>query len=1108
MPKYGIHYIALDKMAQKLSASNNLAEKSIGSIINNNRQAANLGAIGPDLLFWAPDFQMVQSIRNFIDPFDKIMKTFREVEDLVKGIENGISNALNQPKNIVLTHLRSSNIPGVSQIAASVQDLDSFMNAAKQNIDNNISKIQNESLTALFLKGLGMDADRESFTVARSIFQGQFGSGSQIGREEQDWYWFDMLHYRKTGDFTKNLIANAEASGKDELKAYAYAYVTHYVTDTVGHPYVNTISGSPFRIAVQRHAVIENYLDQYEWSTRYKKNIRNDLFSAYNLSNNLSPDLANLISSTINQTYGGANSARPMKYSQNNGFLSSADIDIAFKLQKIVLEFLGGIGTNLKPVEPKPGFDEILSDFMDDIDFPSPPRLNPTPGTGTPNLDNLSAEIEKWLQAISNWINWGLEVAKELVDTIVDAIVALVSLIDNSVVFLIEFLTYAFQSLLYNIYRAIHQILVLSGLAYPEPDDVDLNIPFAKNHITTHLAPSSQSENFPILKFPGQPHLDRKSYKFYSPVNISRPNRRESQAIRDQYRRESQAIQFLGFQDTENPKTKSSFYPRSISTTPSIFIDNSVLSPFDQQAFLQYGNANTPQDTIKLYNSLGRGFGNAVDVSIHILINKNNAAHNVFINWNLDGDRGYAYKTWDGVPFGCIPYENKGLMDGNIVKNLHGFTMDAESDEYPIQDSQVWTTVNLNRTNYNSEIYVNNKLDSEGFLLPLNLSEQNIPSRFTDPNLYFNTTQVTGIEWASLVPSRFSLVPSNKNSDNFFFVNGMATTPNAGLRATIGFEKTLNLALKLSGTHKLNIKYFHNYSDLAWGDLLFVSDILQVIVSDYLNSLLLFHHYNNKAALRNLKITNPTQVAVMALLHKGMVEKKKIMLSAHSQGSIITGCAILAFSVISPLHLSYLKTHVKLFHLEPEILFEIRKKIQEILNVNNYTRNDKYLVYIMNKSDGPLGADILTSLFGNHLPLSPNATGQLIQEISTIQRELNSLISALKDLGKNMDLSNILRIREVIFNNSRSPWIERIFDKFMDLNFDYGMNFDAHAPSNQYRFIKNDIENNLFRSDPRDDVHPDSQGLTGNGQLSRTHNGTQNVPFHLSAIQPRSFLLT
>ena len=81
-----------------------------------------------------------------------------------------------------------------------------------------------------------------------------------------EWYWADILHYLVVlGQFAANLVSAAKETENPNLIAYAYGYLTHYATDVVGHPYVNQITGGPWRSLWQRHHLVENFIDAYVW---------------------------------------------------------------------------------------------------------------------------------------------------------------------------------------------------------------------------------------------------------------------------------------------------------------------------------------------------------------------------------------------------------------------------------------------------------------------------------------------------------------------------------------------------------------------------------------------------------------------------------------------------------------------------------------------------------------------------------------------------------------------------------------------------------------------------------------------------------------------------
>ena len=82
------------------------------------------------------------------------------------------------------------------------------------------------------------------------------------GATEGDWWWFDAMHYRKTGKFTEAMLeATRDMSSPHHL--YALGYLTHVAADTVGHAYVNLYCGGPYRSQAQRHKTGENFQDVF-----------------------------------------------------------------------------------------------------------------------------------------------------------------------------------------------------------------------------------------------------------------------------------------------------------------------------------------------------------------------------------------------------------------------------------------------------------------------------------------------------------------------------------------------------------------------------------------------------------------------------------------------------------------------------------------------------------------------------------------------------------------------------------------------------------------------------------------------------------------------------
>jgi len=185
---------------------------------------ASLGACGPDFLYALMDYGAdLQDLENILI---KIAGTFSGLAELLGGVQRYIDGAL------------SSITLGVT---------DSLATTTKM-----ITAVMNEGLYALLASG-GVNP--------LAYFKPQ----RQKDKPITQWYWADVLHYWRTGTFAENLVRAAKKTGNANLIAYAYGYLTHYVTDVVGHPYVNQVVGGPWRLYWQRHHLVENFIDAYVW---------------------------------------------------------------------------------------------------------------------------------------------------------------------------------------------------------------------------------------------------------------------------------------------------------------------------------------------------------------------------------------------------------------------------------------------------------------------------------------------------------------------------------------------------------------------------------------------------------------------------------------------------------------------------------------------------------------------------------------------------------------------------------------------------------------------------------------------------------------------------
>jgi hypothetical protein len=135
--------------------------------------------------------------------------------------------------------------------------------------------IQNEDKFAL----LGMLDELKSLNDSINDIQALVGSlatlRADIGRAilrgrpstkvppSNSWQPRDTLHNSRTGRFLEVLSDLAESSNDERFKAYTLGAIVGYAADLCGNPYINSVTGSPYRNHWWRHRWISNYVDTW-----------------------------------------------------------------------------------------------------------------------------------------------------------------------------------------------------------------------------------------------------------------------------------------------------------------------------------------------------------------------------------------------------------------------------------------------------------------------------------------------------------------------------------------------------------------------------------------------------------------------------------------------------------------------------------------------------------------------------------------------------------------------------------------------------------------------------------------------------------------------------
>ena len=595
----------------------------LGQILEDNRDIAYLGCIAPDIYFLAPDISEEQRdiLYWLVDLYDQVIRPILGIyEDYIKPVEEGIED-LTEPVDDILCNAFSS-------LAEDGEDL--------------ISEAKNAMYT--FLGAL----------AAKTInFFELFTPPIQEGKLENEWFWFDMLHYRYTSDYVLNLIR--KLPGPDHPRntyeiglSYAMGHLSHIAADVTGHAYVNQIVGGPYRSHNRRHHIMENFMDVWTYNKyKNKELIGAKLHRKFTKGDTLdtigtlravadgileAPErllepperlkkLIEFLEMGFIDTYGD----KPHPTRIENEFLTADDINMAYWLNLATLKM--ATDCLLPPLEPPT--DDLLEEInrqMEELrdaigDVPDPPDAPDLCWAFWRDDCDFSWDaFEDFLNFVWDSIKflgegviWALNVLKELLETLTCALI-------HTAILPIKAALWIIRNLLTEMYYTFRDALVVAGIALPSRDYVD-NSPLGRQFTQTigyatsfKTFPSRQLKSSLIggLILPEDTHLEYPNTPGEIPLTMNGPYEQD--------------------------------------TSPKSFIEDTAM---DLQILEDFSNASSPTETrnierFALENK--RAIGNAVDYSVKLILEAynmwNEGADLQIPNWNLDSDRGYAYKCW------------------------------------------------------------------------------------------------------------------------------------------------------------------------------------------------------------------------------------------------------------------------------------------------------------------------------------------------------------------------------------------------------------------------------------------------------------------------------
>lgn len=523
------------------------------------------GAVGPDFLFFHPeewaDAAKVRDLSQFVNIGNEAYRSLKEVTELFSYT----LNAYHDIKNWITGGL-SGDVDKVSQ---------SMM----------------ITLKALLARTVVSEID----------FFDQLEPPHHVNPTEANipnWYWLDIAHHHRTGDFVGHLFN--QAGGDSQLQSYALGWLTHVSADLVGHPYVNLLCGGPYRNHWRRHVLTELCFDTYLWQHWFGKSLSGSRahldfsFGSVWGSPTVPGKLVDLLTRTLDQTYGNMG----LKYRVPRG----GDIELMFDLffSTAIKNRSDFGGLNIPKPEPFDWFDlpEWIQEEFEKWQQKKPTVPDPTNSALT--LRNLKA----FLKALFSYCVW-------LVEGIVRIITVLVASMNRLTTTQQRYVLWLVLNQIYDLYYNVRLSLAYFGYIHPEPDMLPV-------HFSSIVTPTLEDYNRMLESYPYERVVNKEqTYHLHHPSLFPGCVR-------------------------EAPYTRpyGDFPFGELNVLEHIF--NGPSGSQHQRAFTSLAGSTSMDDVSSVFFNKIPGWCNAEELFAEFL----RAGTGNIPNLNLDGDRGYGWPCW------------------------------------------------------------------------------------------------------------------------------------------------------------------------------------------------------------------------------------------------------------------------------------------------------------------------------------------------------------------------------------------------------------------------------------------------------------------------------
>lgn len=452
MPKFGSHIIFAD-----------LAKAKRPDLFpDHSSNAYHFGAVGPDTTLFMFDpatknpslrkgilaaMDVLDSIRRIKDTLKEIEETLtKPVDDIADWLTGGLSKDIKYTLNTSLEALflaaKLGFAWGVSGVNVKNPLFGKLGDLPKDFIKDPAHAAQFWSISSSDNFGFPFRMFGHPFTD-----DGTWKQPLQPGNYAE-WWWMDMLHYRRTGSFAKKLLQNAQSNVQ---KSYARGYMTHVAGDICGHPFINGLVDGPFRNHAYRHLVLETLADTWLWGNQGQGDILgSNLDRLINVSISDSKDIASLVIKTMREVY-----HPPMVPSLlANGYPTEEEFEFAYRFMQNYLRMSTDASVR-RPTPPPDSIKEVLKEIKDLL-------KNNNPGS----FPNWNGSIEDFLEALFSWFGKGLTLLVMIATLPYAVLVRLVTVAPRWVLYLINLA-------LYYLVSAIRTMLCWTGWGYCSIEDFE-----------------------------------------------------------------------------------------------------------------------------------------------------------------------------------------------------------------------------------------------------------------------------------------------------------------------------------------------------------------------------------------------------------------------------------------------------------------------------------------------------------------------------------------------------------------------------------------------------------------------------------------------------------